>query len=422
MKVTVSEPESWKRVISIEIPEDAVQSAFDEKLGKYKNELKLPGFRPGKVPVSIVKQRYGGAIRAEVIDDIVQKSFKEACEQNNVHPVSAAKVTDMKAQEGAPISFNIEVEVDPEIEIKGYNKLKIKASPKKIKDGDVDEAVKNLQERFAEFHDVERPCKKGDYIRFEYLSAMIDGEERKDIKNPTYPVEIGNESRAKDFDKGLIGHSAGETVEVTVKFPKDYPDSAIAGKTGDFKVKITAVQEKTLPEINEEFLKKLGNIKDDAALREQVRKNLEEEEAGKAKNEAHDKAVDTLIKDNSFDVPPAKIEHFINYMYEESLRYNRNQPAPPKEEMASKYHDTAVRAIKRQRIIDYISQKENIKATQEEVDKEIQKLATMYNQPFETLKQAFRANGTTIKIRDDIREQKTLDYLIGEGVSQAEQE
>jgi len=419
LKATVTEPESWKRVISIEIPEEEVQSAFDEKLGKYKKDMKLPGFRPGKVPLSLVKQKYGSAIRAEAIDEPVQKSYREACEQNHINPISPAKVNDLKAAEGEPVSFSIETEVDPDIEIKGYQKLKIKPSPKKIKDSDVDEAVKGLQERFAEFKDVDREAKKGDFIKIEYLKVSIDGEERKDIKNPEYPVELGSENRIKDFDKGIIGHRAGETVNISVKFPKDYQDAQIAGKTGEFEVKIVAVQEKQLPEINEEFIKKLGNFADENALREDIRKNLENEEANKAKNEACDKAIDTLIKDNPFDVPEARIEQFIDYMYQEALRYNRNEAPLSREDVAARYRDTAVRTIKRHRIIDYISQKENIKATQEEVDSHIQKLADMYNQPFDTLKQAFRKNGTTVRIRDDIREQKTLDFLIGEMAPEA---
>lgn len=415
MKSTVSQPESWKRVIEIEIPQEEVQSAFDQKLNKYKKDLKLPGFRPGKIPVSIIKQRFGHSIREEVIDELIQKSYKDACEENKIFPVSPAKLNDLDAPENGPVHISIETQVDPEIEIKGYNKLKIKASPKKIKDSDVDDSIEQLRERFAEFKPVEREAKKGDFISYEYLKVVIDGQERTDIKNPEYPVEIGGENRVKDFDKGLIGHSAGDIVDLDIKFPDDYPDSEVAGKGGQFQIKVVAVQEKVLPELNEEFLKKLGDFKDEAALREQIRNNLEAEEKNRSKNEAYNKAIDKLIDDNPFDVPPARIEQFIDYMQQEAMRYQRpGTAAPSREELESRYTETAIRAIKRQRILDYVAAKENIKATQEDVDKEIQRLAEIYNHPFEELKQTFRKNGTTLKIRDDIREQKTLDYLIGE--------
>ena len=415
LKATVSVPESWKRVIEVEIPVEEVNEAFEQKLTKYKKEIKLPGFRPGKVPSTLIKQRFGTSIRAEAIDELVQKSFREACDQNKINPIAPAKVNNVKADEDAPVSFVVETEVDPDIEIKGYDKLKVKASPKKIKDSDVDEAVKGLQERFAEFKDVDRPSKKGDYIRFEYLKVVIDGQEQANVKNPNYPVELGGDNKIKDFDKGLIGHSAGEVVDLDIKFPKDYAETDVAGKNGEFQIKITAVQEKSLPEVNEEFIKKLGNFADEAAFRVNVKENLEKEEENRAKNDAYNEAIEKIIKDNDFDVPPARIEQFINYMYNETTKYNRpGTPLPSREEIEGQYRDTAIRSIKRQRILDYIAQKENIRPAQEDVDKEIQRLAEMYNQPFETLKQTFRKNGTTLRIRDDLREQKTLDFLIGE--------
>lgn len=415
MKATVSVPESWKRVIEVEISVEEVNGAFEEKLSKYKKELKLPGFRPGKVPSLLIKQRFGGSIRAEAVDELVQKSFREACEQNKINPIAQAKIKDVKAEENEPVSFVIETEVDPDIEIKGYEKLKVKVAAKKIKDSDVDDAIKGLQERFAEFKDVDHVAKKGDYLRFEYIKVVIDGVERPEVQNPTYPIEIGGESKIKDFDKGLIGHGVGEIVDVEVKFPKDYSEADVAGKSGEFKVKITAVQEKTLPAVNEEFMKKMGNFSDETAFRANVKENLEKEEGTRSKNEAYDEVIGKIIRDNDFDVPPARIEQFIDYMYNESTKYNRpGTPLPSREEIAGQYTETAIRSIKRQRILDFIALKENIKPAQEDVDKEIQRLSEMYNQPFETLKQAFRKNGTVNRIRDDIREQKTLEFLIGE--------
>lgn len=421
MKATVSVPESWKRVIEVEIPVEEVNDVFEQKLTKYKKELKLPGFRPGKVPSTLIKQRFGGSIRAEAVDELVQKSFREACDQNKIIPIAPAKVNDVKAEENAPVSFVIEAEVDPEIEIKGYDKHKVKANPKKIKDSDVDQAIKGLQERFAEFKDVDRVSKNGDYIRFEYLKVVIDGEERSEVQNPNYPVELGGENKIKDFDKGLIGHGVGDIVDIDIKFPKDYAEADVAGKSGQFQVKITAVQEKHLPDVNEEFIKKMGDFSDEATFRANVKENIEKEEESRSKKEAYNEAIEKIVKENSFDVPPARIEQFIDYMYNESTKYNRpGSPLPSREEIDAQYRDTAIQSIKRQRIIDFIAKKENIKPAQEDVDKEIQRLAQMYNQPFDTLKQTFRKNGTTNRIREDLREQKTLDFLIGEFTPQAQ--
>ena len=415
MKTTISEPQSWKRVVNVEVPDQEVQTAFNEKLKKYRQSLKLPGFRPGKVPEALIRQRFGDSIRAEVIDDVVQKTYREALEENKIIPVAHPKMVDIKADEGAPLTFSIETEIDPSFEVTGHRKLKIKMSPKKIKDSDVDDSLKNLIERFATFNDIDRPVKKGDHIKLEYLKVIIDGKEQTNVKSPTYPVEVGGENSLKEFHKGVIGHSAGETLTLTVKFPRDYSEANIAGKTGVFTIKLTAVQEKVPPEVNDEFLKKLGDFADENALRDKVKTDLEAEELKRAKEEAHNKAIDALIKENNFEVPPARISQFIDYMQQEANRYKRpDEPVPQHEELLERYHDLAVRSIKRQRIIDAIAEKEKIKPTQKEVDAEIERIAAMYQQDFESLKQTLRKNGTTLRIRDEIRERKTLDFLIGE--------
>ena len=270
----------------------------------------------------------------------------------------------------------------------------------------------DLQNRFAEYLAVDRPSKKGDYIRIEYQKVLIDGKERTDVKNPSYPVELGAEHRLKDFDKALIGHAAGEVVELSVKFPKDYAEKEAAGKQGEFTVRITGVQEKIVPEVSS-FLNKIGNFETEEALREDLRGRLETDALEQAKNEAYAKAIEMLIRDNPFEVPPARIEMFIDYMMEEAQRQRRpGELLPTREEIEARYRDTAIRSIKRQRIIDYIADKEKIAATQEEVDAEIRRLADHYQQPFDTLKQKLRTNGTTLRIRDDIREKKTLEYLV----------
>lgn len=414
MKVKISEPESWKRVLEIEVPQADVDTLYNEKINTYKKKLTLPGFRPGKIPLGLVKSRFGKGVFAETVEDLIQKNFEQACKDHAISPINKGKIDDLKAEEGADISFSIEVEVDPEVIVDGYEKLKVKVSPKKIKDDDVEKALEDIRERSAQFIDVNRPAKKGDAVSIEYVKVIVDGQERTDFKNPTYPLELGK-GQIKDFDKGLIGRGAAETVELTIKFPKDFSNEQLSGKEGEFTVKINKVSEKVLPEFTGEFLKKIGDFETLDALKEHVKKDLERRELEQAKNEAYSKAIDALIKDNPFDVPPSRVEDYIDHLMEEMGRYRKeHEELPSREETEKKYHESAVRALMRYRIIEFIAAKEKIKASQEEVDKEIEKIAAMYNQPFDQVKQAFRQNGTTNRIRADIREQKTLDFLIGE--------
>jgi trigger factor len=408
----MSEPKSYLRVFDIEIPESDVEKAMEEKQDKYRREIRLPGFRKGKVPAGMIKTRFGQAIRIEAVEELVQKSFEEACKQNSIQPVCEARLSDLKAEGPGPVTFKIETEVDPVIEIKDYKKLKVKINPKKIKSADVDEAVKELRERMSSLNDVDRPSKSGDYLTIEYVEVSIEGEKRTDFTNPQYPIELGS-GKIKDFDKGMANRSAGETFDIKVKFPKDYAETSVAGKSGEFKIKLVKVQEKILPEINEDFLKKAGDFQNEEALRERIQKDLEARELDKAKNDAYNDAIETLIKKNPFDVPDSRIERYIDYAVQEAAKYRRaDQPEQTREEMAEKYREPGINAIKRHRVIEFIALKENIKATQEEVDERIRQMASMYNQQFDELKQALRKNGTTERIRADLREQKTLDFLI----------
>jgi trigger factor len=408
----VSEPESWKRIIEIEVPGEEVEKLFEEKLQSVKKDISIDGFRPGKVPNQLIRQRYGEAIRKEVVEDLVSKKFEEVCTEKKIDPVSKGRIKEMAHEAGKPLTFSIEVEVDPAIDIEGYKKLKIKVAPKKIRDDDVDASFKGLIDRFADFTKVDRPSKKGDYVRLAYQKVVIDGQERPDVKSPTYPIELGAEHRIKDFDKGLIGHSAGDTVTLSVKFPKDYADADVAGKGGEFTITINEVQEKVPADIAT-VLPKLGEFKDEAGLRDQLRTRLMDEALEKARHEAHSEAIEKLIKANPFEVPPARIETFMDYLMDQARQERRqNEAIPSREDIEKKYHDVAVRTLKRQRILDFIADKEKITATQEDVDAQIRRIADQYKQPFETMKQTLRQDGTTLRIREDIREQKTLDFLV----------
>jgi trigger factor len=413
LKATVQEPSPTKRVLDIEIPSEEVDELYNQRANEYRRKVKLPGFRPGKVPIQIINSRFGPAIRAETVDELIQKSYQQACTENKLNPISRGEVSDLQAPEGEAVRLKIETEVDPEIEIQGYDKLKVKPSPRKIKGGDVDKAIEDLQQRLAEYNEIDRPIAKGDLATIEYQKVEIEGEEQTDFKSPNYPIEVG-ESKLKEFDKELIGKKAGETVEVTVKFPKNYGNETVAGKTGLFVIDIKKVQEKKLPELNDEFAKKLGEFESMDQLRSRVQEDLEKQELDRARSEAHEKAIDTLIKNNPFEVPEARIDAYIDYVVEEAGNRQQGGEPPSRDAIAQQYTEPGIRAIKRNRIIEYVAQKEKIKATQEEVDEQIRTMAQQYGTSFEEIKAALRKNGATNRIRNDIREKKTLDFLVGE--------
>lgn len=413
MKANVSQRESWLRVIDIEVPASELKIAFEKKVDEYRRKAKLPGFRPGKVPAAEITNRFGPAVRTEAVDELVQESYAQACREHMLQPVSQPSVKALSMEDGQPITCSIEVEVDPEIEISGYRNLRVRASPGKIKDSDVGKAVEDLRERLAEMRDLDRPSRKGDMVSLEYVEALVDGEPREDLKSPSQPIEVGA-GRLKDFDKGLVGVQAGDTKEISIKFPRDYHVSDVAGKSAKLTIKVTEVQEKVLPEIDDDFLKKVGYFPDEEAMRAAIGRDLEQREKERAKNEAYNKAIDILIKNTRFEVPPSRIEYYLDRVVEEEARYHPAGKAPSREDVDGRFRESGIRALKRHRIIDYIATKEKIKSSQEEVDQRIRGIANQYGRPFEEVKRVLRKDGATSRIRDDIREQKTLESLIGE--------
>ncbi len=423
MNATVEAPQSWQRSVKVEVPREDVTKAFDGKVSEYAKKIRLDGFRKGKVPSKIVKSRYGKQIEAEVLEEVVQNSFEQACRDNNIMPVSRPSIEDIKNEESEPLHFTAQFEVDPTVEVTGYDKLKVKKKPEKVTKKEIDEAIENVRNRFANYEDVERPSQKGDMVTLVYEKVVVDGEEKSDVSSPQYPIELGA-SKIKDFDDGLIGHSAGETVHLSITFPENYDDKELAGKQAEMDVTLSKIQQRHLPELNEEFVSKLGDFKDEGQLREFVEKDLARQHEERAKNEAHEKAIDELIEKNNIEVAPSRTENYLARLYEEQNKRAQQQNAelPEYDQFKEQYKDHAQRMLKRQAIIDYVAKQEKIKPTQQEVDTEIQKVADQYHQPFDEVKKAFRKNGTTNRIREDLKEMKTLDYLIGEYDPQAEKE
>lgn len=414
MNVTVETPAAWQRSITVDVPREKVKETFDKKVSEYAKKMEINGFRKGKVPPHIVKARYGKSIEAEVLEEVIQNTFEQACKKHDIVPVSRPDIEDLKNEEDAPLHYVAKVEVDPDVTIQGYTSLKVKKKPQKITKKDVDQALENVRERFAQYNDVDRPSQKGDMVSVTYDKVMVDGEEKSDVSSPQYPIELGA-SQIEDFDTGLIGHAAGEQVHCSITFPQDYQDAELAGKTAEMDITIDKVQEKKLPALDKEFVSTLGKFEDEQQLRDYVRADLERQADQRAREQAHEEAIDELIKKNDIEIAPSRVRMYLDRLHEEQQKRARQQGTPTldREELGAQYTEHAERMLKRHAIVDYVAREEKIKPTQQEVDAQIQNVAGQYNQNFDELKAAFRKNGTTNRIREDIKEAKTLDYLIG---------
>jgi trigger factor len=410
----VKSPESCKKTIEVEIPVDDVNRKFEEKVKKYGKEVRLPGFRAGKIPAKIIKSRFGDSIRAEVIESLINETYTKACADNKINPVSQPVIEDLKTEdESAPVSYKAVVEVDPEIDITDYKDLGISPEEEATTEEDINSALENIKSQFAEFSDRDRPAQEGDFVTVKYSEFTLDGEKSDESPAPQF-IEVGK-SPLKELDDTLKGMSQDEEAQISLTFPTDFAREDMAGKNAEFTVIVEKVQERRLPDTDDKKILEMAQVNTEDELIERIRKDIEKQKESTAKNTAYDKAIDAILarEGNDFDVPSSRVDAYIQHVMKQEERYYPQGNQPSAEEYRSRFEDTAKKTLKRFRILDHIAKKEKIKATKEEVDARIQELADQYNQDFDVIKDTLRQNGTTIQLREDIKHEKVLDTLIG---------
>ncbi|HLP41395.1 MAG TPA: trigger factor [Fibrobacteria bacterium] len=408
MKTSVTEPSSTERVLEIEVERQRFDKIFDDKVKKYSKEIRINGFRPGNVPKQVVTQRFGGPLRAETLETLVEEVLKEACKEKGIEPVGPGRIEKLESEEGKPIVVKAVLEVDPPLVLKDY-KLDIPVHPAEIPDAEVENQLQILRKRKSEENKVERPAAAGDVVVAQYLRIAIEGEERPLPPRPEFRVEIGAGGIA-EMDAALTGSSAGEEKDVAFSFPDDYRNPELAGKRSEYRLRIIEVDEVTLPELDDAFAKDFG-FESLAAFRERIKTDLGKQALQRAKEEAYEQALGRLIEANPFDIPKARINNYVNYKLDQMG--HKHEPGEDHGHDHSDLEEEAVYNIRRYRILEEIAKVEKIKATTEEVDARVRELAEQYGTDFETLKASLRKNGKIIDVREEIKSEKTLDFVIG---------
>ncbi|MFC1585842.1 trigger factor, partial [Fibrobacterota bacterium] len=279
--------------------------------------------------------------------------------------------------------------------------------PAPVTDKDVDQQVDMYCQGMAKDEKIEGPGKDGNIVVGEYLQILID-EKEKDLENQkNFRIEIGAD-KIKEFNRAFKGSQAGEEKEIKVKYPKDYDIPELAGKTGLYKIKVLEIRERNVPKADDDLARKFG-LRDLADLRGKIKKDMEQRNSSQNRGKAEKEAVRKLIEAHPFDVPKAKVKMFLEYMSQQTGRKPEEYTKPEQEERKKE----AVFNLKQHRIIDQISKKEKIKATQAEVDARITELAEQYGMAFEDIKAKLRQTGKTNDIRDEIKTRKTFDFLLG---------
>jgi len=409
-----------KREISVEIPAEEVARETETIVLKYQKVARLPGFRAGHVPASIIRQRFKEDLKSDVVEALVPRYFRKEAEKQGLIPVSQPRVTDLHIHDGEPLRFKASFEIMPEIKVEGYRELRADHPEIVVKDEEVEEALNSVREQHATFTSVEgRPLAEGDFAQ-----SSMDGRP-KATDDKTQPVhmdevliEIGGKNTVPEFTENLRGANAGEERSFEVTYPEDANDKRLAGKTFIYTVKIQAIKSKSMPELNDDFAKELGEFTSVDQVRKQIRDNMEAERKHTAEREAKDKLVAELVKRNDFEVPESLVDRQIDLRLERGLRALAAQGMKMEDmkkmdlpRLRAGQRDQAVQDVKSSLLLDRIAELEKIEAGDDEVQHELDALAQQTKQTSEAVRARLTQDGGLDRIRNRIRSEKTLDFL-----------
>jgi trigger factor len=416
-----------KREIQVEIPAEEVARETDTLIQKYQKLARIPGFRTGHAPASIIKQRFAEGIKSDVVDALVPRYFRKEADKLGLTPVSQPRVSDLHVHDGEPLRFKASFEVMPTIRVEDYKELRADKPDISVSDEEVEQSLKNLQEQRAAFTTIEgSPLGDGDFAQ-----VSLDGKP-KDAEAPATPgptgsnpvhmddilVEIGGAGTMPEFTENLRGASAGDERTFDVHYPQDFSDQRLAGKTFTYTVQVKAVKQKSLPELNDQFAKDLGEFADLAEVRKRIREGMEAEKKHNAEREAKDKLVAELVKRNDFEVPEALVEHQIDIRLDRGLRALAAQGMKTEDmkkmdlnRLRAGQRDQAVQEVKAALLLEKIAEEEKLEVSDAEIDREVEALAEQSKQTPEAIRSRLTRDGALDRIRNRIRNEKTLDFL-----------
>lgn len=407
--------EGCKHELEITVPVAEIQDETEKVLAELQKKVRLPGFRPGKAPVGVVRTKFASEIRQEVLENILPKAFRRTVEKENLEVVSQPDVFDMHFHDGEPLKFKVKFEVAPQFELGEYRNVEVEYDEPQATGEMVAKRLDEIREQKAEFVNQDpRPVVDGDFAVVA-LQSLAGAE--KPIKNDEMTLHVGDPDTLPAFSEAVRGMSPDEEKEFEVTYAEDYDRKELAGKTVKFRVTLKVVRKKELPELNDEFAKDLGDYQTLDELKETIRKALQREAEFAAQQAAKGLLIDKLVDAHDFPVPEAFIDRQIEMNLETQLRQLAQQGIDPRqlkidwEKLKESQAAKATRDVKGSLLLEKIGEREAIDATRDEVDAEVNRIARQRREPVAAVRQTLEKDGTLRRIASHIRTEKTLNFL-----------
>ena len=424
MSVQVEKLEKNMAKLTIEVPAEELDKAIEKAYQKQKKSISIPGFRKGKVPRAMVEKMYGKEIFYEdAANEIMPVAYEKAYDECGEDIVSSPKVEVVQIEAGKPFIFTAEVALKPEVTLGAYKGVEVDKLEVSVTDEDVDAEIERERERNARSISVsDRAVKDGDQTVIDF-EGFKDGVAFEGGKGENYPLTIGSGAFIPGFEEQLIGKNIGEEVEVNVTFPEEYQAEELAGQPAVFKVTVKEIKEKQLPELDDEFAAEVSEFDTLAEYKEDVKKNLTEKREKDAKNAKEDAVIDAIIADAKMDIPDAMVETQQRQMIQEFAQNIQMQGLSIEQyfqftgltadKMMDQVKPQAEKRIKSRLVLEAVVKAENIAATDEDFDKEVERMAEMYQMEVDKVKETLGEEGKK-QIMEDLAISKAVEFVVNE--------
>lgn len=416
--------EGCRHLLEITIPADAVTAQMDKAVATIQKKAHIQGFRPGKAPASIVKQRFGAEIRQEALDQLIPEVLEKRVQQEGLSLVSRPSVKDLHWHEDNEVHFKVEFEVEPTFELGDYRGLRVKYAEPVVSEEDIDGRIDQIRQSKAELFNIDaRPAQDGDHCLVSLVSTRgVDGEP---VTKENIDIEIGGQDTFPAFSDALRGAQPGDTVQAEITYPEDYAAERLAGKAVTFDISLKALRIKELPELNDEFAKDLGDFQTLLELREEVRRGIFREREQQAQAEAKNSLIDTLVEAHVFPVPESYVDRQVETIVENQLRQMAGQGVDVNKlklnwaEIRKAQADRASKDVRGSLLLGRIADVESIHVTEDEMDSQLQMIAKSRREPVAAVRKKFSEDGTMGRIASRLRTDKVLNFLFEHAVKEA---
>jgi trigger factor len=419
------------REVAVEVPADEVSKTYKTITKRYQKLARIPGFRAGKVPESLVRSKFAKELRQEVLEALVSERFRKEIEEKKLRPISEPQLLDLQLTDGSPLRFKAAFEVLPEVNISGYDAVQVAKPSVELTDEEFEGELNRVLESHATVEPVEedRPLGEGDWADIRYTGEVkplaqtvteegVTAEKTEPITGEDVLIEIGGKNTIQAFTDALRGKKPGEQLAIEVEYPADFGDQRLAGQTVNYDVTVKAIKKKNFPERDAELAKQLGNAETWEEFEKQFRENVARRKREGLESQAKNKLIEELIDKFQFPVPESVVQQRIDARLERGLRALAQQGMKPDDmrkldfgRLRAAQRTEAEREVRASLIVDRIAEAENVEVTDQELDNEVLMLSLQTREPYDTLRDRLARDGGLNRLREEMRREKTGNVL-----------